>query len=177
MKDLERRKYQVAVQPELEIFNICANWSDDIHTPVFEKYFTPWLQEISDFLHAQGKLAMVHVDGENRRLVPFFPRTHVDVWEAWTPAPMTQLSTAEFRKAVGGTAAIWGGVPAILFEPTCSDEEFDDYVRNLFKETAPGYNFIVGMGDNLPFDGKIERVSRIVELVDKYGTLPINADA
>jgi hypothetical protein len=29
------------------------------------------------------------------------------------------------------------------------------------------------MGDNLPFDGDINRVGRVVELIDKYGSLPI----
>jgi hypothetical protein len=42
------------------------------------------------------------------------------------------------------------------------------------KEIDTGYNFIVGMGDNLPFDGDIERVGRIVELIDKYGRLPLS---
>jgi len=174
MKDLDRKKYEIAVKLDLEIFSVCANWSDDIHTPVFKKYFIPWFQEIADLLHAHGKLAMAHVDGENKRLIPFFLDTHIDVFEAWTPAPMTQVTTAEFRKALGDKATIWGGVPATLFEPTYSDEEFDNYILNLFKEIAPGYNFIVGMGDNLPFDGKIERVRRIVDLIDKHGSLPIS---
>jgi len=43
----------------------------------------------------------------------------------------------------------------------------------MFKEVSPGANFIVGMGDNLPFDGKLERVGRIVDLIDKHGSLPI----
>jgi hypothetical protein len=173
MKNLARKKFQIAVKSDLEIFNICANWSDDIHTPVFKKYFTPWFQEVTDFLHSHGKLAMIHVDGENKRLIPFFLDCHVDVWEAWTPAPMTKVTTAEFRKALDDKATIWGGIPAILFEPTYTDEEFDDCVINLLKEIAPGYRFIVGMGDNLPFDGIIERVGRVVELIDKYGNLPI----
>ena len=112
-------------------------------------------------------------NGENRRLIPFFLDTHVDVFEAWTPAPMTLVTNAELKKALGDKATIWGGIPAILFEPTYSDEEFDSYIINLFKEIALGYRFIVGMGDNVPFDGKIERVRRVVELIDKYGTLPI----
>jgi hypothetical protein len=29
------------------------------------------------------------------------------------------------------------------------------------------------MGDNVPFDGDIDRVRRVVELIDKYGSLPI----
>ena len=97
----------------------------------------------------------------------------VDVAEAWSPAPRTSLTTAELRKAWGDKVTIWGGIPAVLFEPQYSDEEFDTYVKNLFKEVAPGYNFIVGMGDNVPFDGDINRVGRVVELIDKYGTLPI----
>lgn len=175
VKQLRRREYELAVKLDLEIFNICANWSDDIHTPVFKKYFIPWFQEITDFLHARGKLAMVHIDGEMKRLIPLFLDTHIDVAEAWTPTPMTKVTTAELRRAWGDKVTIWGGVPAILFEPTYSDEEFDNYIINLFKEIAPGYNFIVGMGDNLPFDGKIERVRRIAELVDEYGVLPINS--
>jgi len=43
----------------------------------------------------------------------------------------------------------------------------------LFKEVAPGNNFIIGMGDNLPFDGLIERVGRVADLIDEYGELPI----
>jgi uroporphyrinogen-III decarboxylase len=87
---------------------------------------------------------------------------------------MTQISTAEFRKALGDKATIWGGIPATMFEPTCSDEEFDNIIIKLIKEVAPGYNFIMGMGDNVPFDGDIERVGRVVELIDKYGSLPIS---
>ncbi len=86
---------------------------------------------------------------------------------------MTSVTTAELRKAWGDKVTIWGGIPAILFLPQYSDEEFDAYVKNLFKEIAPGYNFIVGVGDTLPPGGKIERVGRIVELIDKYGRLPI----
>jgi len=69
---------------------------------------------------------------------------------------------------------IWGGVPSQFFLPEYSDEEFDACLINLFREVAPGYNFIVGMGENLPFNGKIERVGRIAELIDKYGVLPIS---
>jgi len=54
-----------------------------------------------------------------------------------------------------------------------SDEDFDAFTTNMFKEMAPGYRFIVGMGDNLPFDGDINRVRRVVELIEKYGRLPI----
>ena len=173
MKDLERRKLKVAIQCDLEIFNICANWSDDIQTPVFKKYFTPWFQETCDFLHAHGRLAMAHTDGEMRRLNPLFRETRIDVAEAITPAPQTLVTMKEFRRELGDDVTIWGGIPSILFEPMYSDEEFDTYVKSLFKDMAPGYRFIVGMGDNLPFDADINRVGRVVELIDQYGSMPI----
>ncbi|MDD5082791.1 MAG: uroporphyrinogen decarboxylase family protein [Dehalococcoidales bacterium] len=173
MKDLERRKLKIAVNCDLEIFNICANWSDDIHTPVFRKYFIPWFQEVCDFLHSHGKLAMAHIDGEMKRLNQFFQDTHIDVGEAVTPAPQTLLTMKDFRQQLGNKVTIWGGIPSILFEPMYSDRQFDDYVKHLFRDVAPGYRFIVGMGDNLPFDGSLDRVRRVAELIDQYGTLPI----
>jgi len=173
VKDLERRKLQVGIECDLEIFNICANWSDDIQTPVFRKYFVPWFQEVSQFLHSHGRLVMAHTDGEMRRLNPMFRETGIDIAEAITPAPQTLVSMREFREVLGDEVTIWGGIPSILFEPMYSDEDFDNYIKNMFREMAPGYRFIVGMGDNLPFDGDIKRVGRVVELIDKYGSLPI----
>jgi len=172
-KEIAKKKLQILGKSPVEIPMLCGNWSDEIHTPVFAKYFVPWLREASDYLHSKGKLTQVHADGEMKRLIPFFLETGVDVAEAWTPVPMTSVTTGELRKAWGDKVTIWGGIPAVLFEPQYSDEEFDAYVINLFKEIAPGYNFIIGMGDNLPFDGRIERVGRVAELIDKYGSVPI----
>jgi len=174
MKEVVWQRLRILAESTAEIVPACGNWSDDIHTPVFKKYFISWLQEVSEFMHSKEKLTRVHADGEMRRLIPMFLETGIDVAEAWSPAPMTSVTTAELRKAWGDKVTIWGGVPAVLFEPQYSDEEFDAYVMNLFKEIAPGYNFILGMGDNVAFDGKIERVGRMAELAEKHGRLPIH---
>ncbi|HEX78185.1 MAG TPA: hypothetical protein G4O03_07245 [Dehalococcoidia bacterium] len=172
-KEVAKQKLQILAESPVEIPMLCANWSDEFHTPIFRKYFVPWLRGASDYLHARGKLTQVHIDGEMRRLLPFFLETGIDVAEAWSPAPMTSVTTAELRKALGDEVTIWGGIPAVLFEPQYTEEEFDAYIMNLFKEISPGYNFIVGMGDTLPFDGKIERVGRVAELIDKFGRVPM----
>ncbi|MBI4267143.1 MAG: hypothetical protein HY668_02100 [Chloroflexi bacterium] len=173
MKGVIWQKLRILCDSPVAHVPVCANWIDSIHTPVFKKYFVPWFQEVGEFVHSRGKLTTVHIDGEMKRLIPMFLETGIDIGEAWTPAPMTSVTTAEIRKAWGDKVVIWGGVPAILFEPQYSDDEFDAYVKNMFKEVAPGYSFIVGLGDNLPPDGKIERIGRIAELIDKYGRLPI----
>lgn len=125
-------------------------------------------------MHSHGKLAAIHIDGEMKRLIPFILETGIDVAECFSPVPMTSVTTAEVRKAWGDRVTVWGGVPAQFFLPEYSDEEFDACIISLFKEVAPGNNFIVGMGENLPFNGKIERVRRISELIDQYGTVPIH---
>ncbi len=166
-KELAKQRIRILSDLPVEIPGICGNWDDSFHTPIFAKYFLPWLKETSDYFHSIGKLTQVHVDGEMKRLIPFFPETGIDVAEAWSPAPMTSVTTAELRKAWGDAVTIWGGIPSMLFGPQYSDEEFDDYVKDLLREVAPGNNFIVGLGDNLPFDGKIERIGRVVDLIEK----------
>jgi len=172
-KDLGKKQLDILANSPAKLLSICSNWSDEIHTPVFRKYFAPWLQEAAEFLHSRGKLTLIHCDGEIRRLIPLVLGSGIDVAEAWSPAPMTSVTTAQLRKAWGDQITIWGGLPTLIFEPTYSDERFEEYAINLFREVAPGNNFIVGMGDNFPIDGDINRIRRVVELIDQYGNLPI----
>lgn len=173
-KEVAKQRIKILSGIPLEMVQVCSNWSDEFHTPVFKKYFEPWLKETSEYFHSIGKLTHVHADGEMKRLAPFFPDTKIDIAEAWSPVPMTSLTTSEIKKMWGDKVTIWGGIPATMFGPQYySDDEFDEFVINLFKEVAPGNSFIVGMGDNLPFDGDINRVGRVVQLIEKYGKVPI----
>jgi len=173
MSELELKKLKIAINSELELINLCANWSDDIHTPVFRQFFTPYFKKANEMIHAAGKLSMAHTDGEMRRLLPLFPETEIDVAEAVTPAPQTRVTMSEFRKGFGDKVTLWGGISSIIFEPGYSNQEFDELVVGLIKAMAPGQRFILGMADNLPFDGDINRVGRVVDLIEKHGSLPI----
>ena len=70
----------------------------------------PWLREAVEFLHSKGKLSQVHIDGEMKRLIPMFLETGIDVAEAWSPVPMTSVTTAELRKAWGAIHALWAAI-------------------------------------------------------------------
>ncbi|MBI2907988.1 MAG: hypothetical protein HYX92_10070 [Chloroflexi bacterium] len=169
-----RKIARVAADSPAEIVHSDSNLVDAIHTPrIFEKYFVPWFQEISEMLHSRGKVLQCHTDGELRRLLPFFPRTGIDVAEAFSPPPMTSCTASDLRAAWGDRITIWGGIATQLFTDSYTDEEFDDYVLSLFKEIAPGYNFIVGVGDNVPVAAKFDRLRRVTDLVQRYGKLPM----
>ncbi len=174
VKKMVWKQLVILAESPAQTVAISGNWSDDVHTPVFRKYFTPWLREANDFLHRHGKYTLVHADGEMKRLIPLVPDTGLDVAEAWSPYPMTSVTTRELREAWGDRVTIWGGLPTVIFEPDYSDAAFDAYLVNLFREIAPGNNFILGMGDNFPVDGDIERIRRVVEMIDRYGHLPVS---
>ncbi|MFH1484785.1 MAG: uroporphyrinogen decarboxylase family protein, partial [Chloroflexota bacterium] len=170
-----RKIAKVAVESPAELIQSCSNFVDVIHTPpIFEKYFVPWFQEVAELFHANGKLLQTHIDGEMRRLLPVFSKTGIDVAEAFSPPPMTSCTATDLKKAWGDKITIWGGVATQLFADPYSDKDFDEYVISLFKEIAPGYNFIVGVGDNVPVAAKVDRLRRVTELIDKYGKLPMS---
>ena len=173
VKERDRKKVQVAVKSPALTIQVCGNWVDSIHTPVFRKYMTPWFQEIGEVMHGHGKLMQVHIDGEMKRLIPLFLESGIDTGEAFAPYPMTSVKAKDLREAWGDKVTIWGGLPSVIFQPIYTEEQFDDFVMTLFREMTPGYNVIVGMGDNVPFDGVFDRVRRVAELIEKHGRLPL----
>lgn len=167
---------QIAARSPAEILMIDCNWSDTITSPpLFHKYFVPILQELVDFMHRHGKLTTCHVDGDMKRLLEQFVETGVDIAEAIAPHPLCNYTLAEAREVLGSRMTIWGGIPTPLFTNAYTDEQFDEYVRGIFRTIAPGDHFILAMGDNIPADGVFERAFRVTELVEELGDLPIGA--
>jgi hypothetical protein len=169
IEERDRQKVALAAASPAPVVEVCANWVDAIHVPVFDEFLRPWLEETSDVLHSAGKLVQVHADGEMKRLLDRVPGTGVDIAEAFTPVPMTRVTPAEAQAAWSGQVAIWGGIPSVMFEPTYSDEQFDEFVRSLIQTLESGGGFVIGMGDNVPPAAVFARVERVAELVQQGG--------
>lgn len=60
-----------------------------------------------------------------------------------------------------------------LLEESMGDEEFENFMKNLFCEIAPGDRFILGVSDTTPPNAKFERLLRITEMVREWGRLPM----
>src|SRR3989304_1136183 len=143
---------------------------------LFEKYFAPYSRELSGLLHKKGKLLGTHLDGEPKPLLGLIPGSGLDVVEAFTPAPMFHCTVGDARKAFGGKVVILGGIPSVLLVPDAiSDEQFETQMAELFKEIAPCDNSIPGMGNNTMPGASLERVKRVAEMVESYGSVPIPA--
>jgi hypothetical protein len=167
--------FRILADSPAEVICHGANYDAMItYPPFFKDHIMPHLQKLADMLHAKGKLLLCHCDGENTGLLELIRESGIDIAEAVTPQPMTKFTITEAKKAFQGKVTILGGVPSVvLMEEAMSEEEFEKFMKNLFKEIAPGDRFILGVADTTPPDAKFERLYRITEMVKEWGKLPM----
>jgi hypothetical protein len=139
----------------------------------FRKYITPYYQEFSALLHAKGKKLAWHADDDSEAILQEVKDSGFDMSECFTTAPMVNVTLEEARKVWGTDVIIWGGVPSVVLEPSFPEEEFEEYMRGVFRAIAPGDAFILGVADNVMPTSIIERVERISELVEEHGNYPV----
>ncbi len=141
----------------------------------FRRYITPYYKELSALLHARGKRLTWHADDDSKDLLAETKLAGFDMVECFCTAPMVSVTLEEARAAWGTDVIIFGGVPSIVLEPTFPEEDFEEYMRGLFRAIAPGDAFIVGVADNVMPTSLIERVERISELVETHGAYPVKS--
>jgi len=139
----------------------------------FRRYITPYYREFSAHLHARGKSLAWHADDDTKALLAEIKESGFDMSECFCTAPMVTVTLEEARAAWGTDVIIFGGVPSIILEPSFPEAEFEEYMRGLFRAIAPGDAFILGVADNVMPTSLIERVERISDLVEQYGTYPV----
>lgn len=133
--------------------------------PLFERYILPYYQELSPKLRAAGKTLALHADNDTRLILSYIERAGFDMAECFVTAPMVPTTLAEARAAWGDRVIIWGGVPSAILEDPYTDEQFEEYMDDLFRTIAPGRAFILGIADNAMPGSKIERIRRIGQMV------------
>jgi len=158
-----------------EVIFFGANFDEMItYPPFFREHILPSMQKFADRLHARGKLILSHCDGESKSLLELFRESGMDVAEAICPQPMTRVRIGEVKEAFQGKVTIFGGVPSVaLLEESMSDEGFEKFMEDLFREISPGERFILGISDTTPPNAKFKRLLRITERVRQGGELPM----
>ncbi len=166
---------QILAASPAEAVMMGANYDDTItYPPLFAQHILPWLQRWADVLHAGGKIFMSHCDGENEGLLDLLAASGIDVAESVCAPPMVQCRLTAMRRTFGDRITIFGGVPSVaLLEESMTEEEFEEHMRRLFTEIAPGSRFILGVSDMVPPDAKWDRLVRIAQMVDEWGALPL----
>jgi hypothetical protein len=139
--------------------------------PLFERYITPYYQELSRLLRARGKTLALHGDNDTRHILRQIEEAGFGMVECFATHPLVETTLAEARQAWGTRVIIWGGIPSVILEEPYSDGEFEEQVEEVFRVVAPGAAFLLGVADNVMPEAKIERIRRITELVERDGGL------
>jgi hypothetical protein len=158
--DARRRRLLLLAQSPASYVVVEANIAAQIvGTQRFEEYYMPAIEEACQILHAAGKLAGAHLDGDNRVLAPLVARTSVDFVESFTPPPDCDLSVREARLLWPGKALYCnfpssvhlGGVSAVYAR-----------AKEILREAAPGNGFLLGVLEDVPHNGTLLPLAQAV---------------
>ena len=146
------------------------NLTGEVISPTwFKKYCAPYYIRRANLLRKKGKYIFLHIDGTMRSLLPLIADTGIHCAQSLTPAPVGDVALSEMRELAGDELILWSGVPGVCFSPLYPFEVVRNIVMDCFKYHKEFGRFIIGVCDQVPPDGEIERVRMISDLVEEYG--------
>lgn len=148
-----------------------VNYGDNLHCKIlpdymFEDYILPEYEKRGDILHKADKFLFSHWDGDCKNYLKYAKNCFLDGIEAITPTPQGDVTIEEVKEALGDEIVLVDGIPAVLF-----NENFP--VEMLVQETKKIIDLfqgqlILGISDEMPSGGLIERVELVNELVNEH---------
>jgi uroporphyrinogen-III decarboxylase len=120
--------------------------------------------------HAHGKPLVSHLDGRLRGLLRTLAAMGIDGADAVTPAPWGDLSPQECRDEAGPAMVLSGGIPPDSFRPEVPLHVLDRQIEAWLALRRQSPALILAPGDQLPPDGQIDRVCRLVEAAAHDGS-------
>ncbi len=163
--------YSIIAKSPAKIVRIGDNIDGKMISPkLFEKYCLPYYNKYAEILKNQGKYVISHMDGRLKVLKELIAKTKLDAIEAFTPPPMGDLPVVEARKA-WKDKVIWMNFPEEVF--LRSREEIELYTKNLLKEMAPGFGYIISITEDTHPDHFKKGIEVVTKVIWNYGGLPI----
>jgi hypothetical protein len=147
LREKQREVYPLLANSPAELVIYCGNCSPEVLGRRFEEYVLPCYNELGEQLHARGKLLGCHLDANNRLWAEAVAGSELDVIEAFTPAPDTDMSVADAR-AAWPEKVLWINYPSSMH--LAAPERIRAATRQMLMEASPGLGFIIGITENVP---------------------------
>ncbi len=162
-----RRVFRLMAEGPSEVLIVSDNLSSDVQSPPwFRKYSAAHYRWMAETAHAHGKPLATHIDGRLRGLLNAVDELGINAADAVTPAPWGDLTPEECRTEAGDRLVLSGGIPPGDFNPRVSLEHFDRSVEAWLALADRSTALIVAPGDQLPPDGELSRVTRMVQMAE-----------
>ena len=131
----------------------------------FEKYYVQHYNEAAEVFHKHGKLIGCHFDANCKLHSKPIAGTDLDYIEAFTPAPDTDMTVAEARKAWSGKV-LWLNFPSSIHLK--SDAEVEATTLDLLDQAGTMDGFIMGVTEDMPPDRWQNSCRAIMQGVERH---------
>lgn len=178
LQDVMARRQQEAFLLAVDSPADALMYGGNIHADLvgrrrFDQYYLPLLNEFAALAHQAGKMTMAHLDANLAGIKESVASCGLDIIEAFTPAPVCDMSVAEAR-AVWPDKVMWINFTSnIHLRPY---EEVRAEALKILREAAPGYRFIMGVTEDIPEPAMWESLFAIAEVVREVGPVPYNLE-
>jgi hypothetical protein len=143
-----RQVYPIVAQSPASHFNYGGNVVPEIIGPeTFERYYVPHYNEAAEAAHKHGKLIGCHFDANCRLLAAAIAETDLDYIEAFTPAPDTDMTLADARRA-WPDKSLWLNFPSSLHLRT--DAAVERAAFDLVGELDSVDGLLIGITEDMP---------------------------
>jgi len=140
------------------------NLSGDVQSPRWlERYSGAYYRRMAAIAHQYGKPLVTHIDGRLRGLLRAVAAMGIDAADAVTPAPWGDLTPQQCRDEAGGKLVLSGGLSPGSFSAKVPRKLLDEQIEAWLALRQQSPALIIAPGDQLPPDGELERVVRMVQ--------------
>jgi len=166
LMEKQREAYPLIAASPAEVVIYCGNCVPEVLGRGFADYCLPCYDALGEMLHARGKKLGCHLDANNAYWAKAVEASRLDVIEAFTPAPDTDMSLAEAR-AAWPRKTLWINFPSSLH--LASPARIKGAAREMIASVAPARGVIVGITENIPEDRWEASLTAIAEALHEIG--------
>jgi len=163
-----RKAYPIVAQSPALHANYGGNVVPEIiGLETFERYFVPHYNEMAEEMHKHGKIVGCHFDANCGPIAKAIGSTDLDYIEAFTPAPDTDMTLGEARKAWPGKVLWLNFMSSVHLK---SDEEVEAATVALLEEISDIDGVIMGITENMPEDRWQSSCTAIMDGLERHAT-------
>lgn len=155
MQKRRRDEYEIgARRVPCRMFVAMENTSTTLVSPsVYERYGLPQVTGFVDAMHRHGKIAVLHMCGLIRDILPLIRQTGADGVNALTPPPIGNTWPEETLDVLGDDMIIWGGIldGTVFQSPSFNPKGLEASLDRLYTARLRRANFLLwATADGLP---------------------------
>jgi len=136
----------------------------------WRKFIKPNLKRLYDRVHQAGKIALNHVCGSVREIMPDILEIGLDVLESVQPEA-AGMNPYELKAEFGSAITFWGGLGSQSTIPYGTPEEIKHEVQHLVREMGSGGGYVLAPAKGIQPETPVENMATLVESFTEQGRL------